>query len=124
MILKTNEGPKEIKTKELDFTNVMCDLEDNGVDVMGLLDDETREKMKVFSTMRAIMAAITGTKDLEIAGKMISEHLKNGGDMNDIMNTFTEVMASAGFGKDAETKTETLPVAEADLSAQASTEKE
>lgn len=103
MILQTNKGPKEIKTKELDFTNVMCDLEDNGVDVMGLLDDETREKMKVFNTMRAIMAAITGTEDLKTAGKMFSEHLKNGGSMDDIMNTFTEVMASAGFGEDAET---------------------
>lgn len=107
MILQTSKGPKEIKTKELDFTNVMCDLEDHGVDVMGLLDEETREKMKVFSTMRAIMAAITGTKDLETAGKMFSEHLKNGGSMDDIMNTFTEVMASAGFGEGAEMETET-----------------
>lgn len=107
MILQTSKGPKEIKTKDLDFTNVMCDLEDNGVDVMGLLDEETRNKMKVFSTMRAIMAAITGTKDLETAGKMFSEHLKNGGSMDDIMNTFTEVMASAGFGEGAETETAT-----------------
>lgn len=107
MILHTSKGTKEIKTKELDFTNVMCDLEDHGVDVMGLLNEETREKMKVFSTMRAIMATITGTKDLETAGKMFSEHLKNGGSMDDIMNTFTEVMASAGFGENAETETPT-----------------
>ena len=42
MILQTANGPKEIKTKELDFTNMMCDLEDHDVDVMGLLDEETR----------------------------------------------------------------------------------
>ena len=107
MILQTNKGPKEIKTKELDFVNVMCGLEDNGVDVMGLMDEETRAKMKIFSTMRAIMAAIIDISDLETAGKMLSEHLKNGGSMDDVMDAFTEVMASAGFGEDAETETAT-----------------
>ena len=36
MILQTANGPKEIKVADLDFTNLMCDLEDHDVDVMGL----------------------------------------------------------------------------------------
>lgn len=69
MILQTANGPKEIKVADLDFTNLMCDLEDHDVDVMGLLDDDTRENMKIFKTIRAIIAVLTGTKDLTKAGK-------------------------------------------------------
>ncbi len=98
MTIQTNKGPKEIKVKELDFTNMMCDLEDNGVDVMALLDDDQRKSMKIFSTVRAIMGALTGTKSLKASGKMLSEHLANGGNIEEIMDSFTEVMAAAGFG--------------------------
>ena len=30
MVLQTAKGPEEYKIKDLDFTNVMCDLEDMG----------------------------------------------------------------------------------------------
>lgn len=99
MEIKTNKGPKEIKIKELDFTNMMCDLEDNGVDVMALLDEDQRRSMKIFSTMRAIMGVLTGAKNLIVAGKMLSEHLSNGGTIEEIMDAFVEVMAAAGFGE-------------------------
>ena len=89
MILQTANGPKEIKVADLDFTNLMCDLEDHDVDVMGLLDDDTRENMKIFKTIRAIIAVLTGTKDLTKAGKILSE-------------AFTEAMKTAGFGEEAE----------------------
>lgn len=102
MILQTANGPKEIKVAELDFTNLMCDLEDHDVDVMGLLDDDTRENMKIFKTIRAIIAVLTGTKDLTIAGKILSEHLKYGGSMDEVMGAFTEAMKTAGFGEEAE----------------------
>lgn len=104
MILQTSNGPKEYVTKDLDFTNVMCDLEDNGVDVMALLDKEQRKNMKVFSTMRAVLAAVVGISDLQIAGKMFTEHLKNGGEMDEVMNAFVGAMESAGFGESAETE--------------------
>ena len=42
MILQTANGPKEIKVADLDFTNLMCDLEDHDVDVMGLLDEDRK----------------------------------------------------------------------------------
>ena len=102
MILQTANGPKEIKVTDLDFTNLMCDLEDHDVDVMGLLDDETRENMKIFKTIRAIIAVLTGTKDLTEAGKTLSEHLKYGGSMDEVMGAFTEAMKTAGFGEEAE----------------------
>ena len=98
MILQTANGPKEIKVADLDFTNLMCDLEDHDVDVMGLLDDDTRENMKIFKTIRAIIAVLTGTK----AGKILSEHLKYGGSMDEVMEAFTEAMKTAGFGEEAE----------------------
>lgn len=106
MILQTAKGPKEIEVAELDFTNLMCDLEDHDVDVMGLLDEETRENMKIFKTIRAIIAVLTGTKELTEAGKILSEHLKYGGSMDEIMAAFTDAMKTAGFGEAAEeTKT-------------------
>lgn len=102
MKLQTANGEKEIKVQELDFTNLMCDLEDHDVDVMGLLDDDTRESMKIFKTIRAIIAVLTGTKDLTEAGKILSEHLKYGGSMDEVMGAFTEAMKTAGFGEEAE----------------------
>lgn len=101
MKLQTANGEKEIKVQELDFTNLMCDLEDHDVDVMGLLDDDTRESMKIFKTIRAIIAVLTGTKDLTEAGKILSEHLKYGGSMDEVMGAFTEAMKTAGFGEEA-----------------------
>ena len=92
MILQTANGPKEIKTKELDFTNMMCDLEDYDVDVMGLLDSETRSSMKIIKTIRAILAVLIGTKDLT----------EDGGAMDEIIDAFTEAMETAGFGGGAE----------------------
>lgn len=102
MILQTANGPKEIKTKELDFTNMMCDLEDCDVDVMGLLDSETRSSMKIIKTIRAILAVLIGTKDLTEAGKALTEHFKYGGAMDEIIDAFTEAMETAGFGGGAE----------------------
>lgn len=102
MIIQTANGPKEIKVADLDFTNLMCDLEDHDVDVMGLLDDDTRASMKIFKTIRAIIAVLTETKDLTEAGKILSEHLKYGGSMDEIMGAFTEAMKTAGFGETAE----------------------
>lgn len=101
MILQTASGPKEIKVAELDFTNLMCDLEDHDIDVMGLLDDETRSNMKIFKTIRAVVAVLTETKDLNEAGRILSEHIKYGGSMDEVMGAFTEAMKTAGFGEKA-----------------------
>ena len=52
--------------------------------------------------IRAIIAVLTGTKDLTEAGKTLSEHLKYGGSMDEVMGAFTEAMKTAGFGEEAE----------------------
>lgn len=103
MVLYTANGTKEYKVAELDFTNIMCDLEDYDVDVMGMLDaDQNKSNTKMFSAIRAIVAVLTGTKDLATAGKMLSEHIKYGGTLDEVMNCFAEAMETAGFGKAAE----------------------
>ena len=96
MILKTANGDVEFKTNELDFTNVACEIEDYGVDVMNLFTEGTN--VKGFSMCRAIVGVMTGEKDKEKAGKMLTEHLKNGGTLDSIFNTFKEAMQTAGFG--------------------------
>lgn len=97
MTVLTKKGPVEVK-KEIDFTNMMCDLEDNGVDVMAFLDEEKRRGMKVFSVMRAIFGVLVDEKDLRNAGKQLSEHLASGGSLDDVMNAFNDAMIAAGFG--------------------------
>jgi hypothetical protein len=84
--------------KEVDFTNVLCDLEDRGIDIMGMARTGT---MKFFSLARAIVSVYTGEKDLNECGKILSQHIKNGGDIDDIVVPFSEAMEAAGFGKKA-----------------------
>lgn len=102
MVLNTAKGKKEYKVKDLDFTNVMCDLEDRGVDIMAMMNGNM-DNSKMFSTIRAITAALIDEPDLHKAGTILSTHLANGGSMDEIMNAFTEVMAAAGFGETATT---------------------
>jgi hypothetical protein len=103
MIIKTNNGDINFQVKELDFTNVACDIEDYGVNVMSLFTGD--DDVKGFSMCRAIIGVITGEKDKQKAGRMLTEHLKNGGSLDDIFNTFKEAMQSAGFGKATEEAT-------------------
>ena len=48
MILQTANGPKEIKVADLDFTNLMCDLEDHDVDVRSRKDTERTFEVRRF----------------------------------------------------------------------------
>lgn len=102
MKLKTAKGEKNYIIKDLDFTNVMCDLEDRGVDIMGMMSEEGIPENKMFSTIRIILATLIGENDLNEAGKILTAHLKNGGKMDEILGAFTDVMKSAGFGEASE----------------------
>ncbi len=95
----------EYDTKDLDFTNILCDLEDIGVDIMAM---DTKD-MKPFNLCRAIVSVYTGEKDLRKCGKLLSEHLKNGGSLDEILDPFTEAMEEAGFGKTAEEESKPSP---------------
>ena len=101
MTIKTKIGDVKYKIDELDFTNVACDIEDYGVNVMDLFTDG--KDIKGFSMCRAIIGVLTGEKDKQKAGKMLTEHLKCGGTLDDIFNAFAEAMKSAGFGETEET---------------------
>lgn len=95
----------EYDTKDLDFTNILCDLEDIGVDIMSM----DSNNVKPFSLCRGIISVYTGEKDLNKCGKTLSEHLQKGGTLDDILNPFTEAMIAAGFGQSADVETKPSP---------------
>lgn len=88
----------EYPDKDLDFTNILCDLEDMGFDVMGMLGNQEELNKHAFSFCRAIISVYTGEKDLTECGKILSRHIAGGGKMVDIVNAFTDSMVRAGFG--------------------------
>lgn len=89
--------------KELDFTNVLCDLEDIGIDIMDMAGE--KGTTKIFSMCRGIVSVYTGEKDLRKCGKILSSHISNGGTLEEIVDPFTKAMESAGFGKAAKRRT-------------------
>ena len=100
LVLKLDGGDRTFPTKDIDFFNLVCELEGSGVDVMGLTDGNLKRD-KIFTTMRALVAVLINVQ-LDEAGKLLSQHLKNGGGLDDIMNAFTGAMEDAGFGAAAE----------------------
>lgn len=93
--------------KDLSFGNLASDLEDQGVNVLELLDGK---KKYVFSFCRAFIAIVTGLP-LEKAGLLMTKHFANGGTANEFLEIFTELMSDAGFGK-AEEAQEATPQTE------------
>lgn len=99
--IQTSEGAKVYPVEELDFTNLVCDLEAQGVDIMSMLDGGL-DRSKLMTMTRAILAVMTGLPVKE-AGRMLTQHLGNGGSLDDIFGVFTEAMADAGFGNRPQT---------------------
>lgn len=95
--IQTDDGAQVYPVGELDFTNLVCDLEAQGVDVMSMMDGGI-DRTKLMTTTRAFLAVMTGVPVVE-AGKMLTQHLKNGGSLEDIFGVFAEAMNDAGFGK-------------------------
>lgn len=79
---------KVYKAKELDF-NFLCDLADNGIQI------EEIDK-KILPTVRTYVAYCMGV-DTETAGAEISKHIINGGNMEDIINVFSEKAENSDF---------------------------
>lgn len=94
--IKSNEGDQVYPVAELDFTNLVCDLEGQGIDVMSMMDGGL-DRTKLMTMTRALLAVMTGLPVRE-AGKLLTQHLGNGGSLEDIFGVFTEAMADAGFG--------------------------
>ncbi len=83
----------EYSIPELDF-NALCDLSDLGVDVIDMNSD-IGNPLKL---TRGIVAWITGN-DLKKAGKILEEHITNGGGFDDIYEVFTQAISDSGFFK-------------------------
>ena len=77
----------------LDF-NALCDLSDLGVDVINMNSDMGNP----LKLTRGIVAWITG-KDLKGAGKLLEEHIANGGEFDGIYEVFTNAISESGFFK-------------------------
>lgn len=109
LVLKLDGGDRTYPTKDIDFFNLVCELEAANVDVMGLTDGNI-ERSKIFTTMRALLAVLINVQ-AEESGKLLSQHLRNGGTLDEIMNAFTGAMEDAGFGasQESEEETETAP---------------
>ncbi len=83
----------EYNIPELDF-NALCDLSDLGVDVINMNSDMGNP----LKLTRGIVAWITG-KDLKTAGKLLEEHIANGGEFDGIYEVFTNAISESGFFK-------------------------
>lgn len=79
---------KEYKSKEFDY-NLICDLEEIGISLEQITT-------KPLSMVRAYFAICAG-KDKEFVGKEIVEHMKNGGNINDVMEAMTKEMELSDF---------------------------
>ena len=97
LTLKTNSGDQTYIVEDLSFVNLACDLEAKGIDVMALTNEGVSNG-KTMTTIRAILAVVIGT-DEKSAGVLLSQHLKNGGNFDDIMNAFAGAMQEADFGQ-------------------------
>jgi len=99
--IQTNEGAQVFPVADLDFTNLVCDLEGQGIDVMSMLDGGL-DRGKLMTMTRALLAVMTGLPVKE-AGRMLTQHLGNGGSLDDIFSVFSDAMADAGFGNSPQT---------------------
>ena len=96
------------KVDDLDFTNVVCDLEEQGIDVFGIMDGSSKQYMTL---CRAFIMIVTHLP-APAAGKLLTKHIRNGGKLDEILDSFKELMNDAGFGE-AETAETAAPQAEA-----------
>lgn len=88
--------------KNLDFCNLLCDLEDRGVNITDLMQGGNKYQM---SFCRGMISVITGlpTRD---AGKLLAKHLANGGKVTEMTGIIGELMVEAGFGAAGQAKSE------------------
>lgn len=69
--------------------NLICELEDMGVSIANM-------ESHILSTARAYAAVCMG-KTLDEAGKIIEEHVINGGEIADIVNVLGDEVQKSGF---------------------------
>ena len=89
---------KSYKAADFDL-NLICDFEDRGIS----LDDIGN---KMFNVLRQYVATSMGV-DAKTAGTVISEHLANGGRLDDISDVMSAAMEDSGFFRTAQENKET-----------------
>ena len=85
---------KSYKAAEFDI-NLICDFEDHGI----TLEDIDK---KMFNVIRQYVATSMNT-DPKAAGIEMSEHMRNGGTLEDISDVMTEMMNDSGFFRPKQT---------------------
>lgn len=89
------------KSAPINF-NFMCDLEDNGISI----DEAENKPMKLIRAYFAMSANI----GVEEAGKLLGEHMINGGSLDELQEVFLEELDKSGFFRNAQTdKAEETP---------------
>ena len=69
--------------------NLVCDFEDEGI----AMEDFGK---KMFGAVRLYVAKSAGVS-VQQSGLILTEHMKNGGKLDDIMDTIMEEMKESGF---------------------------
>lgn len=94
---------KEYKTAGITF-NTVCELEDNGI----ALADMAKKQTAFIRAYFAICAKIS----VEEAGNELEQHIINGGNFNEIIETIAKEVEESGFfralTKKSETETQTV----------------
>ena len=88
---------KSYKAAPFDL-NLICDFEDNGISFDAI-------ENKMFNVLRLYVAVSVGT-DVKTAGTMLSEHISNGGTLEDVAEVMSEMMNDSGFFRGEQTKVE------------------
>ena len=78
--------------------NLVCDLEDQGIS----MEDFGK---KMFGAVRFYFAKCAGI-DSQTAGVILTEHIKNGGKLDDVMEVIMEEMKDSGFFPTEQTEEE------------------
>lgn len=82
---------KRYEAKEFDF-NLICDLQDMGVNMLDIRDIKKSSLLTVRSYVALCMDV-----DPELAGSEINQHVINGGDISEIMDVFQKMMSESSF---------------------------
>ena len=82
------------EAKNLDFGNLMCELEDKGVNILGFMQGGNKY---LLSFCRGLISVITGLSTSD-AGQLLAKHLANEGELTEMIAIIGELMAEAGFG--------------------------
>ncbi len=95
--LKSKTGDKVYEVDQLEFVNIMVDVEEKGVNVLDLISGNN----PTVKALRTLLSVMTHTDEAE-AGRMLSEHILLGGEISDIVDAFNTAGEESGFGTTAE----------------------